>query len=419
VLLIALGGSVNDARSTECDCRRGSVPGGAWTVKDAQRGVPIAISGGRRDLTGPVVHPPTIVLLMTAPLQTHDPLSGPGGDLFSDDPHRRLNILTGEWVLVSPHRMKRPWQGQVEARPPEVRLAYDPSCYLCPGNERAGGERNPQYTGTFTFDNDFAALRPGSSAEERTIGGLLVARREPGVCRVICFSPRHDLSLPQMEVPAIRGVVDLWAEEYERLGAMPDIGHVQIFENKGEVMGSSNPHPHGQIWAQRSVPLAPAREGERFTEHHGRHGRTLLEDYLRLELERGERIVEVNDAWVALVPFWAVWPFETMIVSRRPVPHLGALDNRERDLLADVVKRLTARYDALFAVSFPYSAGVHQAPTDGAAHPEWHLHLHFYPPLLRSATVRKFLVGYEMMAEAQRDLTPEAAAERLRGAVAG
>jgi UDPglucose--hexose-1-phosphate uridylyltransferase len=336
------------------------------------------------------------------------------GDLFGDDPHRRLNVLSGEWVLVSPHRMRRPWQGRVEAIPPDVRPPYDPGCYLCPGNARAGGQRNPDYTGHFAFDNDFAALRPDGVARERNTEGLLVARQEPGICRVICFSPRHDLSLPQMDLPAIRGVVDLWAEEYARLGARADVGHVQIFENKGEVMGSSNPHPHGQIWAQQSVPQIPAREGERLLAHHERHGRTLLDDYLRLELELAERIVCANDAWVALVPYWAVWPFEALVVPRRAVPHLGALDDRERDLLADIVKQLTARYDRLFDVSFPYSAGIHQAPTDGVAHPEWHLHLHFHPPLLRSATVRKFLVGYEMLAEAQRDLTPEAAAGRLR-----
>jgi UDPglucose--hexose-1-phosphate uridylyltransferase len=334
--------------------------------------------------------------------------------LFGDDPHRRFNILTGEWVLVSPHRMKRPWQGQLEKLPPDERPAYDPTCYLCPGNERAGGHRNPRYTGPWAFDNDFAALRLGDTGQDMNVDGLLVAHQEPGICRVICFSPRHDLSLPQMDVPAIRSVVDLWAEEYARLGARDDVGHVQIFENKGEVMGSSNPHPHGQIWAQQTVPLEPAREWERFGLHYVRHHRTLLDDYLRLELAQQERIVCANDAWVALVPFWAVWPFETLVVSRRPVADLGALDDRERDLLADVVKQLTARYDALFDVSFPYSAGIHQAPTDGDPHPEWHLHLHFFPPLLRSATVRKFLVGYEMMAEAQRDLTPEAAAARLR-----
>ena len=335
-------------------------------------------------------------------------------DLLADSPHRRLNLLTGEWVLVSPHRTQRPWQGQLERLPPETRPAHDPSCYLCPGNARAGGVRNPRYDGTFVFDNDFAALRSDGRTDEVVVGDLLVARGEPGVCRVICFSPRHDLSLPDMTPAAIRGVVDVWAEEYERLGARDDIGHVQIFENKGEVMGSSNPHPHGQIWAQRTLPLVAAREGERLAAHHARHGRTLLEDYLRLELAREERVVCANDGFVALVPFWAVWPFETLVVARRPVPHLGALDDAERDQLADIVRRLTTRYDNLFETSFPYSAGFHQAPTDGRPHPEWHLHMHFLPPLLRSATVRKFLVGYELLAEPQRDLTAEGAAARLR-----
>jgi UDPglucose--hexose-1-phosphate uridylyltransferase len=246
------------------------------------------------------------------------------------------------------------------------------------------------------------------------VEGLLVAQAETGRCRVICFSPRHDLSLPTLPLEQVRAVVDLWAEQYAELGAMPDVGHVQIFENKGEMMGASNPHPHGQIWAQRHLPLHAMRELERQREHHARHGRTLLEDYLRLETQRAERIVVENDGFVALVPFWAVWPFETLVVSRRPVPHVGALGDAERTQLADLLGRLTRRYDALFDVSFPYSAGLHQAPTDGAEHPEWHLHLHVYPPLLRSATVRKFLVGYEMLGEAQRDLTPETAAERLR-----
>lgn len=357
----------------------------------------------------------------------------PSLDALADRPHRRLNALTGEWVLVSPHRTRRPWQGQVERRPPENRPRYDPTCYLCPGNARAGGERNPDYAGTFIFENDFAALtRDGSGravpsskiqvpSEGRTHGTwnlepgtLLHAVPEPGTCRVICFSPRHDLTLPDFEPTVIRGVVDAWADEYLRLGRDPDIGYVQIFENKGEVMGASNPHPHGQIWAQRSVPLIPAREGDRFAEHFERHRRTLLEDYLALELELDERIVVSNDSFVALVPFWAVWPFELLLVSRRPVAHLAALDGVERDHLADILKRVTTRYDNLFETSFPYSAGFHQAPTDGGVHPEWHLHMHFYPPLLRSATVRKFLVGYEMLGEPQRDLTPESAAARLR-----
>ena len=340
----------------------------------------------------------------------------PDQSVFADQPHRRRNALTGEWVLVSPHRMRRPWQGQVEPTPAEHRPAYDPTCYLCPGNPRAGGERNPAYTSTFVFDNDFAALLP-TKLDDASVPGpddLLAARAESGICRVICFSPRHDLSLPELSIPEIRRVVDVWAEQYLELGARDDVSHVQIFENKGQVMGASNPHPHGQIWAQSSVPREPALETARQHEHHARTGRTLLTDYLGLELARGERVVCANDGFVALVPFWAVWPFETLIVSRRAVPHLGELTDAERDQLADIVKRLTARYDNLFQISFPYSAGIHQAPTDGAPHPEWHLHMHFYPPLLRSATVRKFLVGYEMLGEPQRDLTAEAAAERLR-----
>jgi UDPglucose--hexose-1-phosphate uridylyltransferase len=346
-------------------------------------------------------------------------------DALSDRPHRRFNPLTGEWVLVSPHRTRRPWQGQVERRPADNRPRYDPTCYLCPGTERAGGARNPAYDGTFIFENDFAALTRADGGGQRVESAavstltpppsaLLRAEPEPGTCRVVCFSPRHDLTLPDMEVGVIRGVVDAWAAEYERLAGDPEIGYVQIFENKGEVMGASNPHPHGQIWAQRSVPLIPAREGERFAEHYARTGRTLLADYLALELELGERIVVENDGFVALVPFWAVWPFELLVVSRRPVPHLDALDDAERDQLSDILKRVTTRYDNLFETSFPYSAGFHQAPTDGTAHREWHLHMHFYPPLLRSATVRKFLVGYEMLGEPQRDLTPESAAARLR-----
>lgn len=337
-------------------------------------------------------------------------------DAIAEAPHRRLNLLTGEWVLVSPHRSKRPWQGQVEPVPAATRPAYDPSCYLCPGNERAGGAVNPPYEGPFVFTNDFAALQPGTGAAEVDVDGLLVARGESGRCRVICFSPRHDLSLPDLSVEEIRAVVDLWTAEYARLGADPEIGHVQIFENKGEMMGCSNPHPHGQIWSQSSVPLAAAREGERQAEHFARTGRTLLADYLALEVGREERIVCANEHFVALVPFWAVWPFETIVVSRRPVRDLTQLDDAERDAFAEILQRLTRRYDNLFGVSFPYSAGIHQAPTDGADHPEWHLHMHFYPPLLRSATVKKFMVGYEMMAEPQRDVTPEASAARLRDA---
>jgi len=345
---------------------------------------------------------------------------GPGLDALATVPHRRRNALTGEWVLVSPHRTQRPWLGQIERRPAEGRPAYDPSCYLCPGNPRAGGERNPEYAGTFVFENDYAALRlrnaAGSSAEVRLDDDLLVARAESGTCRVVCFSPRHDLALPDMAPRDIRRVIDVWCDQSEELGHRADINYVQIFENKGEVMGASNPHPHGQIWAQESIPLAPARETERFADHFARHRRTLLADYLRAELGHGERIVCANEEFIALVPFWAVWPFETLVISREPCAHLAALGDAARDGLADLLKCLTNLYDAVFDVSFPYSAGIHQAPTDGAAHPEWHLHMHFYPPLLRSATVRKFLVGYEMLGEPQRDLTAELAAARLRDA---
>jgi UDPglucose--hexose-1-phosphate uridylyltransferase len=334
------------------------------------------------------------------------------------EPHRRRNPLTGEWVLVSPHRMQRPWQGQVERPAHAQRPPYDSTCYLCPGNERAGGQHNPRYGGVFAFDNDFAALRPldGPGHGITSPHDLLVAEPESGVCRVICFSPRHDLSLPELSLPAVREIVDLWTDESLRLGHRRDISYVQIFENKGEAMGCSNPHPHGQIWAQQSVPREPARETVAMREHLDRHGRTLLEDYLTLELRQEERIVCANDGFVALVPFWAVWPFETLVICRRAVPHLGALGDVERQQLADIIKRVATRYDNLFETSFPYSAGIHQAPSDDAAHPEWHLHMHFYPPLLRSATVRKFLVGYEMLGEPQRDLTPESAAERLRAA---
>lgn len=339
-------------------------------------------------------------------------------------PHRRLNRLTGDWVLVSPHRTERPWQGRTENLPQDRPPSYDPGCYLCPGNERAGGRRNPPYTDTYVFDNDFPALREEDPAQHPSDAGagevsdsLLVAEPESGICRVVCFSPRHDLTLAEMDMPAIRGVVDVWTAEYKALGMRPDIGYVQIFENKGEMMGCSNPHPHGQIWAQRTVPTEPAIEGANQARHHARYGRTLLGDYLRRELEEDVRIVCRNDTFVALVPFWAVWPFETLVLPRRAVPDLTALDDAERDGLADVLKRLTTTYDRLFGVSFPYSAGLHQAPTDGEPHPEWHLHMHFYPPLLRSATVRKFMVGYEMLGMPQRDLTPEAAAARLRSSV--
>jgi UDPglucose--hexose-1-phosphate uridylyltransferase len=329
-------------------------------------------------------------------------------------PHRRYNPLTREWVLVSPHRNQRPWQGQVEQPAPDVRPPYDPTCYLCPGNARAGGVTNPQYESTFVFTNDFAALLPDTPEASQHTGSLMVAESESGTCRVVCFSPRHDLTLAEMDTNALCAVVDAWVAQYEELAALPYINYVQIFENRGAMMGASNPHPHGQIWATEHLPLHVAHEQEAQLDYYNAHNRTLLSDYLELELKDGARIVCENDHFVALVPFWAVWPFETLIISRTPVGVLPDLNQAGRTGLADILKRLTTRYDNLFNVSFPYSMGFHQRPTGGQEHPEWHLHAHFYPPLLRSATVRKFMVGFELLAEPQRDITPESAAECLR-----
>ena len=333
---------------------------------------------------------------------------------LSDHPHRRFNPLTREWILVSPHRTQRPWLGQVERPATERRPSYDLQCYLCPGNLRAGGTRNPQYGGTFVFDNDFAALLPGVPTGELRQGDLMIARSEPGICRVVCFSPDHSLTLPQMAEADIRKVVDVWAEQYQELGSRPEINYVQIFENKGEIMGCSNPHPHGQIWSSHSVPQQPALEGASQASYRSAKGACLLCDYVALEAASEERLVCRNEHFLALVPFWAIWPFEAMILSSRHTSSLLDLTPAERDALANLLKRLTTRYDNLFEVSFPYTMGIHQKPCDGDAHPEWHMHLHFYPPLLRSATVRKFMVGYEMLANPQRDLTPESAAARLR-----
>lgn len=332
----------------------------------------------------------------------------------SHHPHRRLNVLTGEWLLVSPHRALRPWQGQIEPGPPETRLAYDPACYLCPGNARANGRQNPPYTGTFVFDNDFSALLPDTPEGGLDEHGLLVAQSDRGLCRVLCFSPRHDLTLPELPAADIEAVVATWTAQYRELGALPFVNYVQIFENKGAVMGCSNPHPHCQIWGSQALPAEPAKEQARQRAYREARGTCLLCDYLELERARGERIVCAEEHFTALVPFWAVWPFETMIVAHRHAGALDELDAAERASLARLLKRLTGRYDNLFRVSFPYSMGFHQRPTDGAAYPEWHLHAHFYPPLLRSATVKKFMVGYEMLASPQRDITAELSAARLR-----
>jgi UDPglucose--hexose-1-phosphate uridylyltransferase len=329
-------------------------------------------------------------------------------------PHRRLNALNGEWVAVSPHRTQRPWQGQVERSPALERKPYDPTCYLCPGNSRAGGHKNPDYSGTFVFDNDYAALLPDTPQREVNEKGLIVASAERGICRVICFLPQHDLTLARMQAADIRRVIDVWAEQYLEIGSRDFIRHVQIFENRGEMMGASNPHPHCQVWATSTVPNEPSKELATQTQWREAKGACLLCDYLRIELRARERIVADNEHFAVLVPFWAVWPFETLVLPKRHMASMDAASDAERDSLADILKRITTRYDNVFETLFPYSMGFHQKPVDGRDHPEWHLHAHFYPPLLRSATVRKFMVGFEMLGSPQRDITPESAAERLR-----
>ena len=329
--------------------------------------------------------------------------------MLLEQPHRRFNALTGEWVFVSPQRNKRPWQGRIEPTPAVNRPQYDPQCYLCPGNERANGERNPQYRSTYVFTNDFPAFLPDSGSTAVAEHPLLRAHTQEGACRVVCFSPRHDLTLAQLPVAEIRGVVDTWAEQVTELSQR--WAWVQVFENKGELMGCSNPHPHGQIWASDFIPTHVSKELMQQEQWLQNHGRPLLLDYAALEADAGERVVAQNADWIVVVPWWAVWPFETLLLPRRQVLNLPDLAPTERVSLAEILSRFLAAYDRLFDVSFPYSFGWHGAP---AAHAAYQLHAHFYPPLLRSATVRKFMVGYEMLGEAQRDITPEQAAERLR-----
>lgn len=331
-------------------------------------------------------------------------------------PHRRWNPLLREWILVSPQRTQRPWQGQVEKSNLQRRPAYDPQCYLCPGNSRAGGHKNPKYDTTFVFDNDYAALL--AKIPSGAIGGnpLILAASERGICRVICFSPRHDLTISNMELGEVTRVVGVWVDQYRELGEIDWINYVQIFENRGEMMGASNPHPHCQVWANETLPNYPSSEQKAQSEFRKEHHKCLLCEYQRLELDNGARTVCCNDSFVVLVPFWAVWPFEVIVLSREHLTGLDQLNGNAQRELADILKRITSRYDNLFGVPFPYSMGFHQRPTDGQQHPEWHLHSHFYPPLLRSATIRKFMVGYEMLASPQRDITPESAAERLREA---
>jgi UDPglucose--hexose-1-phosphate uridylyltransferase len=328
--------------------------------------------------------------------------------------HRRYNPLTGEWIQVSPHRSKRPWQGQVEKTEQSNLLQYDPDCYLCPGNMRSNGKHNTKYTSTYSFTNDFSALTDDVPAGIKNNNELLIAKSEAGICKVICFSPHHNLTLAEMKAQEVCDVVDLWILEYTQLSEHRNINYIQIFENKGTVMGCSNPHPHGQIWAQESIPVEPLKKQHHQLEYFLRKKTTLLHDYLKIEITERERIVLENDHFFVLVPFWAVWPFETMIIPKRPMARITEMTSSERYGLADAYKGIAVRYDNLFNISFPYSAGIHQAPSDNQEHPEWHWHLSFYPPLLRSATVKKFMVGYELFSNPQRDITPEFSAEKLR-----
>lgn len=329
-------------------------------------------------------------------------------------PHKRFNPLTGDWVLVSPHRTQRPWHGKQEDRAVSSRPQYDEACYLCPGNQRSEGQQNPDYQDIFVFTNDYSALLPDTPQESMSDGPLFKAVTEQGKCKVICFSPRHDLSVPNMSLGAVSRVVEVWKEEYEGFQSDPDIHYAQIFENKGAIMGCSNPHPHCQIWSSSSLPSIVAQEQENQRHYFETHGNPMLLDYLQKEIELEHRLVYENDHFVVLVPFWAVWPFEAMILPRRHIPSIDQFTNLEIRDFADAYRSLTQAYDKVFDCEFPYTAGIHQAPTTTEDHNCWQLHMHFYPPLLRSATVKKFMVGYEMLASPQRDISAESAAEKLR-----
>ena len=332
---------------------------------------------------------------------------------FMEGPHRRLNCLTGEWIIVSAQRATRPWQGQIEKTPNAPRKEYDPECYLCPGNVRAEGRRNPDYQSTFVFDNDFPALLPNQPSAKLEHSSLLVAESESGNCRVVCFSPRHDLSIPQMDQASVTAVVNAWCDQEQQLCRLPSIKYVQIFENRGALMGASNPHPHCQIWSSASIPNEIAKEEHSQRGYFDQHGSCLLCDYVAAE-RGGDRLVCANPGFVAMVPFWALWPFEILVVSTRHINRVDAMTSLERELLADIMRQLTACYDALFDAPFPYSMGLHQQLSNAPHAPYWHLHAHYFPPLLRSATIRKFMAGYELLATPQRDITPEWAADRLR-----
>jgi len=332
---------------------------------------------------------------------------------LQDYSHKRLNILTGEWVLVSPHRAKRPWQGQNETLSNSIRPKYDESCYLCAGNTRINGEVNPKYQDVFVFTNDFAALQNDSKTFDIN-DGLLTAKSETGICKVVCFSPDHSKSLADMLPEEIKKVVTVWQKEYRELGGKPDINYVQIFENKGAVMGCSNPHPHGQIWSQSTLPNEVEKKNKQQLNYFIKNKRSLLGDYLAQEQEKQERIVFENKTFVVLVPFWAIWPFETMIIPKKHQSNILEMNNTETLEFAEAISVITKTYDKIFNASFPYSSGIHQAPTDGSNHSHWHWHMSFYPPLLRSATVKKFMVGYEMFGSPQRDITAETAVKMIK-----
>lgn len=336
---------------------------------------------------------------------------------LQDYSHKRFNILTGEWVLVSPHRTKRPWQGQQEELMTDLRPTHDVDCYLCSGNTRANGEQNPEYQDIFIFENDFASLQ-SESPEFKVDEGLLKAQSETGICKVICFSSDHSMSLADMKVSAIEKVVTAWQREYLSLGQRNDINYVQIFENKGSIMGCSNPHPHGQIWAQLTLPNEVLKKDLQQKNYYDKKQSSLLGDYLSQELELGERILFKNDSFVILVPFWAVWPFETMIVPKKHLKNIAELTSKESKAFAEAISVITKAYDRLFKTSFPYSSGIHQAPTNDQDHSHWHWHMSFYPPLLRSATVKKFMVGYELFGTPQRDISPEKATEMIKSFIA-
>lgn len=332
----------------------------------------------------------------------------------NEHPHRRYNPLLDEWILVSPHRAKRPWQGQKETIAEDNRPEHDENCYLCAGNMRSNGIKNDNYTDCFVFENDFSALLQVEVSFQKNDNTLFQLKPERGINKVVCFSPKHNLTLAEMELEAIEKVIQVWKEQYIELGSKDFINYVQIFENKGSVMGCSNPHPHGQIWAQSSLPTQVEKTQKNLVNYYKKNNTSLLKDYLDYELKAQERIVFENEYFAVVVPFWATWPYETMIISKRHFGNIIAMTNDETKAFAETLKIITTKYDNLFETSFPYSSGIHQAPTDRVAHPEWHFHMHFYPPLLRSSTVKKFMVGYEMLGEAQRDIAPEQSASTLR-----